>query len=171
MIRRPPRSTLSSSSAASDVYKRQPFGPARRGTRKLSGSCWHEVAGTRRRLQSGVVRRPTVIKVLTGRAPPSRAKRRYLAAHGSNRGGGPDDVVVGCGQYLSPGTASGRAAAPDSPGSIPSRLVAKLRPRSGPVRGNDLSATPAADRRREGLRRDEPRPNPGRGGQARSRRS
>src|SRR5665648_1265223 len=26
MIRRPPRSTLSSSSAASDVYKRQPYG-------------------------------------------------------------------------------------------------------------------------------------------------
>src|SRR5665648_1280365 len=28
MIRRPPRSTLSSSAAASDVYKRQPFGLA-----------------------------------------------------------------------------------------------------------------------------------------------
>eukprot|EP00658_Telonema_sp_P-2_P079167 TRINITY_DN7583_c0_g1_i2.p1 TRINITY_DN7583_c0_g1~~TRINITY_DN7583_c0_g1_i2.p1 ORF type:complete len:126 (+),score=10.99 TRINITY_DN7583_c0_g1_i2:74-451(+) len=30
MIRRPPRSTLSSSSAASDVYKRQPKAPPRR---------------------------------------------------------------------------------------------------------------------------------------------
>eukprot|EP00656_Telonema_subtile_P007862 TRINITY_DN1368_c0_g1_i5.p2 TRINITY_DN1368_c0_g1~~TRINITY_DN1368_c0_g1_i5.p2 ORF type:complete len:127 (+),score=38.50 TRINITY_DN1368_c0_g1_i5:112-492(+) len=34
MIRRPPRSTLSSSSAASDVYKRQPYNMA-----KQNGTC------------------------------------------------------------------------------------------------------------------------------------
>src|SRR5674536_378231 len=37
MIRRPPRSTLSSSSAASDVYKRQVPGPAQRLPRTGQG--------------------------------------------------------------------------------------------------------------------------------------
>src|SRR5664280_3711374 len=39
MIRRPPRSTLSSSSAASDVYKRQVRGSAMAGECPVAGVC------------------------------------------------------------------------------------------------------------------------------------
>src|SRR5678816_4225965 len=63
MIRRPPRSTLDRSSAASDVYKRQPrFGPILGATR--FDECdhillqWREtVADTRQRDERGVRRR------------------------------------------------------------------------------------------------------------------
>eukprot|EP00658_Telonema_sp_P-2_P071829 TRINITY_DN61036_c0_g1_i2.p1 TRINITY_DN61036_c0_g1~~TRINITY_DN61036_c0_g1_i2.p1 ORF type:complete len:112 (-),score=16.19 TRINITY_DN61036_c0_g1_i2:173-508(-) len=42
MIRRPPRSTLSSSSAASDVYKRQPVSPSHNVVQSLERKleCW-----------------------------------------------------------------------------------------------------------------------------------
>src|SRR5665648_327782 len=50
MIRRPPRSTLSSSSAASDVYKRQVYGglidDALRQARAANADLWVVEAGT-----------------------------------------------------------------------------------------------------------------------------
>eukprot|EP00658_Telonema_sp_P-2_P039686 TRINITY_DN28363_c0_g1_i1.p1 TRINITY_DN28363_c0_g1~~TRINITY_DN28363_c0_g1_i1.p1 ORF type:complete len:159 (-),score=13.58 TRINITY_DN28363_c0_g1_i1:188-664(-) len=52
MIRRPPRSTLSSSSAASDVYKRQPL-PGSPELATASGDpsweCWVRIKGTSER--------------------------------------------------------------------------------------------------------------------------
>ena len=40
MIRRPPRSTLSSSSAASDVYKRQVFNQTKKGEKAVNVSLF-----------------------------------------------------------------------------------------------------------------------------------
>ena len=64
MIRRPPRSTQSSSSAASDVYKRQERFKAQRRTAKFCSAKCRNEAGRRRRTGTG----PQVGMVIEQRA-------------------------------------------------------------------------------------------------------
>src|SRR5664280_3450203 len=84
MIRRPPRSTLSSSSAASDVYKRQPFWARREFSLGLSKPG---VAG------SGDVVSP-VIQMSIG-APPCAVSRFITLSSSSGLATVPASTVLG----------------------------------------------------------------------------
>src|SRR5665648_1044196 len=93
MIRRPPRSTLSSSSAASDVYKRQGPGPAapgrgHRDARVAAGGRPARPAPDRLGQRAGP--RPPDADVL-----PDRAVRRRAAGPGERAGAAPAGGVLG----------------------------------------------------------------------------
>eukprot|EP00658_Telonema_sp_P-2_P054657 TRINITY_DN43486_c0_g1_i2.p1 TRINITY_DN43486_c0_g1~~TRINITY_DN43486_c0_g1_i2.p1 ORF type:complete len:149 (-),score=25.29 TRINITY_DN43486_c0_g1_i2:305-751(-) len=84
MIRRPPRSTLSSSSAASDVYKRQLLNQSYRELQHMYGEKCGEVVVLRRRLdeaQSGCVGSGSSFprRVESGSLPRAQYRRDFDA--------------------------------------------------------------------------------------------
>src|SRR5665648_66860 len=98
MIRRPPRSTLSSSSAASDVFKRQVRGPGEpRGTPDRGGRAGHRALG-RRDGRAARGRRP----VPAHRA--GRARRRRPRPGPAVPAGGQPVGSMSWGPWLDPAT-------------------------------------------------------------------
>src|SRR5450756_3176148 len=79
MIRRPPRSTQSRSSAASDVYKRQGFGSA--GERCMAQSLVIAVGDTAERLRPLMEERIAKLKVGPGTEPGMDMGPIYSAEH------------------------------------------------------------------------------------------
>src|SRR5450756_3015157 len=105
MIRRPPRSTQSRSSAASDVYKRQTYGRQRDGCRATevvrttgsTGSTQGEIAVTRPDTK------PTMSRVAMTYLRATRPGGSVRAAVGTVATGGPDRAA-GAPDRASPGT-------------------------------------------------------------------
>src|SRR5674536_394497 len=81
MIRRPPRSTLSSSSAASDVYKRQ----TQRRRRAVRGGAWPHPPGTPDAHDLSLIHISEPTRLLSISYAVFRLKKKKRAIRGSGR--------------------------------------------------------------------------------------